>query len=111
VILHVTVTRLRAPLVADSYGNQKPDWTAPASQDFLVHWSAKAGSEVLGDEPQTVTRVKLMGNPDLDLLATDWIVGPDGETYEVDGDVMRSYRKSQLHHIRAFLRRVDITGS
>lgn len=111
--LRTEITRLRAPLVSDGYGNQRPDWTSPASQVFGVHWSAQSVSEVVGDVPQTVTRIKLFGWPPFDLEATDRIVGPDGNTYEVDGDVMRSYhpRTGALHHIRAFLRRVSITGS
>lgn len=107
-ILHDLVTRLRAPLVSAGYGNQRRDWTAPTSTTFLVHWSAQGVSEVVGDEPQTVTRIKIMGNPDLDLESTDRVVGPDGHTYEVDGDIMRSYRRGVLHHIRAYLRRVDM---
>lgn len=107
-ILHDPITRLRAPLVPSGYGNQSRDWAAATSTTFLVHWSAQSVSEVVGDEPQTVTRIKVMGNPDLDLVATDRVVGPDDGTYEVDGDVMRSYRRGVLHHVRAFLRRIDL---
>jgi hypothetical protein len=70
-----------------------------------VKWSHKAAAEVVGDEPRTDTRAKVVGNPDLDLEATDRVVGPDGLTYEVDGEVMRSYVRGQLHHVRAYLRR------
>jgi hypothetical protein len=107
------ITRLRATLVSDGYGNSEPDWTSPASQAFGVHWSPQSVSEVVGDEPQTVTRIKVFGWPPFDLEPTDRIVGPDGNTYEVDGDVMRSYhpRSGALHHVRAFLRRAAITGN
>lgn len=104
-ILNETITRLRAPLVSGSYGNQSRDWTAPTSAEFLVKWSHKAVAEVVGDEPQTTTRAYVFGNPDLDLEATDRVVGPDGFTYEVDGEVMRSYVRGQLHHVRAYLKR------
>ena len=109
--LHVPITRLRAALTAGGYGNQERDSEGAVPKQFQVHWSAQGVSEVVGDERRTVTRGKILGNPDLDLEATDRIVGPDGETYEVDGDVMRSYRRGQLHHIRAFLRRIDTTGA
>ncbi len=109
--LHVPITRLRAPVVAVGYGNSAPNWPAAAQQEFLVHWSARDVSEVVGDEPRTVTKVKVMGNPDLDLLATDRVVGPDGQTYEVDGEIMLSFRRGALHHIRAFLKRVNLPTS
>lgn len=105
--LHDTITRLRAPLVSSGYGNQARNWAAAASQDFVVHWSTKTVSEVVGDEPRTVTRGKIFGGPDLDLEPTDRVLF-QGDTYEVDGDVMRSYRLGQLHHVRAMLRRSDL---
>jgi hypothetical protein len=109
-ILADPITRLRAPLVSSGYGNQARDWTAATSQLFLVHWSPTSVSEVVSDEPQTVNRIKLLGNPDLDLKATDRVVGPDGNTYEVDGEVMLSFRRGQLHHVRAYLRRIGLPG-
>ena len=104
-ILHETITRLRASLVSGSYGNQARDWANATSTDFLVKWSFKSVAEVVGDEPQSTTRAYVFGNPDLDLEATDRVIGPDGFTYEVDGEVMRSYVRGQLHHVRAYLRR------
>jgi hypothetical protein len=104
-ILHETITRLRAPLAADTYGNQSRNWATATSTDFTVKWSTKAASEVIGDEPRTTTRAYVFGNPDLDLEATDRVIGPDGLTYELDGEVMRSYVRGQLHHVRAYLRR------
>jgi len=106
VILHDPVTRLRAVLTSDGYGNQARNWSSVTSTDFLVHWSARTVEETVGDEPRTSGTVKLFGGPDFDLEATDRIVGPDGLTYEVDGEVMRSYVRGQLHHIRAYLRRI-----
>jgi hypothetical protein len=105
--LHDTITRLRAPLVDAGYGNMARDWDNAAEQDFVVHWSAQSVNEVVGDEPQTVTRGKIFGDATLDLEATDRVLF-DGDTYEVDGDVMRSYRVGQLHHVRAMLRRIDL---
>jgi hypothetical protein len=106
VLLADTITRLRAPLVSSGYGNSSYDWPNAVSTNFLVHWSTSATTEVVGDEPQTVVRAKVFGGPDLDLEATDRVVGPDGDTYEVDGEVMPSYVRGQLHHVRAFLRRI-----
>ncbi len=107
------ITRLRATSTSDGYGNSSRDWAGATSQNMFVHWSPQAVSEVVGDEPQTVTRVKVFGWPPFDLEPADRVVGPDGETYEVDGDIMRSYhpRTGTLHHIRAYLRRIAITGS
>ena len=107
------ITRLRATTGSDGYGNQQSSWASPAQTAFTVHWSPQSVSEVVGDEPQTVTRVKVFGWPPFDLLATDRVLGPDGGTYEVDGDVMRSYhpRTGALHHVRAMLRRIAIAGS
>ena len=105
-ILHETITRLRAPLVSGGYGNSERDWANAASTDFLVKWSHKAVAEVVGDEPRTTTRAYVFGNPGLDLEATDRVVGPDGLTYEVDGDVMHSYVRGSLHHVRAYLKRI-----
>lgn len=104
--LHDTVTRLRAPLVSSGYGNQAYDWANATSADFVVHWSPRAVDETVGDEPQTSSRAKLFGDAGFDLEATDRIVGPDGFTYEVDGEVQRSYRNGQLHHVRAYLKRI-----
>jgi hypothetical protein len=106
VILHDTITRLRAPLTSSGYGNQERNWAAATSTDFTVKWSHRAVGEVIGDEPRTDTRAFIFGNPDLDLEATDRVVGPDGFTYEVDGEVMHSYVRGQLHHVRAYLRRI-----
>lgn len=105
-ILHDPITRQRAPLVAGPYGNQARDWANATSTAFLVKWSFKAVSEVVGDEARTVTRGYVFGTPDLDLDAADRVVGPDGFTYEVDGSVMQSYVRGQLHHVRAYLRRI-----
>jgi hypothetical protein len=51
VILHETITRLRAPLTSGGYGNQERNWSAATSTDFTVKWSHKAVAEVVGDEP------------------------------------------------------------
>lgn len=107
--LHDTISRLRAPLVSAGYGNNSRNWAAATSTDFLVHWSAQSVNEVVSDEPRTVTRGKIFGDATLDLLSSDRVVFA-GDTYEVDGDVMNSYRYGQLHHVRAMLRKIT-TGS
>lgn len=104
------ITRRRAPLTSGGYGNQVRDWSAAVDTQARVQWSAQAVSEVVGDEARTVTRVKILGGPDLDLDATDRIVGPDGHLYEVDGEVMHSYLRGRLHHVRAYLRRIATTS-
>jgi hypothetical protein len=109
VILHESITRLRAPLTSGAYGNQDRNWAVAVSTTFVVKWSHKAVTEVIGDEARTITKAYVFGNPDLDLESTDRVVGPDGLTYEVDGEVMRSYVRGQLHHVRAYLRRIETT--
>lgn len=109
-ILHDSITVQRAPLVSGSYGNSSRNWASPTTADYLVHWSAKSVSEVVGDVARTVTRIMIMGNPDLDIEATDRVVF-EGDTYECDGDIMNSYRRGQLRHVRAFLRRIATTVS
>lgn len=104
-ILRETITRVRAPLTSDGYGNQSRSWASATSTDFAVKWSHKAVGEVVGDEPRTTTKAYVFGGPDLDLESTDRVTGPDGLLYELDGDVMRSYVRGQLHHVRAYLRR------
>jgi hypothetical protein len=105
VLLHDPITVQRAPLISGGYGNSSRNWAAATSTDYLVHWSAQSGTEVVGDVARTVTRGKIFGGPDLDIEATDRVVFA-GETYECDGDVMRSYRLGQLHHTRVFVKRI-----
>jgi hypothetical protein len=106
VILGETITRLRAPLISDGYGNQTRDWSAATSTDFAVHFSHKTVGEVVGDEARTTTKGYIFGGPDVDLESTDRVTGPDGLLYELDGELMRSYVRGQLHHVRAYLRRI-----
>jgi hypothetical protein len=109
-ILYDPIVVQRAPLVSTSYGNSTRNWAAATNTNYLVHWSAQSVTEVVGDEAKTVTRGKIFGGPDLDLEATDRVVF-DGDTYEVDGDIMRSFRRGQPHHVRAFLKRMATTVS
>lgn len=104
--LQETITRLRAPLVSSGYGNSARDWANATSTDFQVKWSHKGATEVISDEARTVTKGYVLGGPDLDLESADRVIGPDGLTYEVDGEVMRSYVRGQLDHVRAYLKRV-----
>jgi hypothetical protein len=108
-ILNEAITRLRAPLVSSGYGNSERNWAAAVSTLLYVKWSQKSVSELVGDEPRTDTRAYIFGDQYLDLVSTDRVIGPDGLTYELDGDLMRSYVRGQLHHVRAYLRRTTTT--
>lgn len=116
-MLGTPITRLRAPLVTSGYGNQARNWAAATSATFNVKWgpglgpAGRGGYETVGDLPETSTMAHVFGGPDLDLAATDRVVGPDGNTYEVFGDVMKSFhpRTGVLHHVRAHLQRIAIT--
>jgi hypothetical protein len=109
VILSEEITRLRAPLTTDGYGNQTRNWATAVSTLYLVKWSHKAVTEVVGDEPRTITKAYIFGDADLDLESTDRVIGPDGLTYELDGELMRSYVRGELHHVRAYLKRTETT--
>ena len=103
-----TVTRQRAALVDDGYGNQTADWTNPdelaiagcrvqplSSEEVLEH--RQAGLEVTK---------RLLAPYGADILPTDRIVS--GETYEVEGEPAnhRSPRGT-ANHAEILLRRFD----
>jgi hypothetical protein len=109
--LNDVITRKRAPLVSGGYGNQTYDWPNATSTDFKVKWSWETVTEVVGDEPQTVTLGKAMGGPGLDLEATDRVVYR-GDTYEVYGDIRLSTDgRGNPHHVRVRFRRITTTGT
>jgi hypothetical protein len=88
-IFRHTVTRLRAPEVDDAHGNKVRDWGNATSVD-LPGWAVDAsGTQEDTDGRQgTVNRLRLLGPYGVDVVASDRLVAL-GETYEVEGDVLR----------------------
>lgn len=85
----VTVTRLRAPLVADPYSGESTarDWPNAASL-AIEGCAINPGGSV---ETSTVNREQIVTEPSLlapfsaDVLPADRITDPDGVTWEVEG--------------------------
>jgi hypothetical protein len=108
-----TITRVRAPLVEDRYGNKKRDWQAAerlevAGVNVQPAGTPSQSNEDTSDRQTTVTgwRLATPAGIDLDLLETDR-VEYDGMTMEVDGKVGRWTVAGRVHHIEADLKEVD----
>ncbi|GAB7039706.1 MULTISPECIES: phage head completion protein [Catenuloplanes] len=99
------ITRLRAPLIADGYGNQGPDWPAAVTAVLRASVQPASSTEDVVDEQRTVTRWRVWLPRTADLLATDRIEW-DGQTYEVEGDVEHWKDRGQLHHLEAVMIKV-----
>lgn len=108
-----TVTRLRAPLVADRHRNQVRDWGAAA--ELLVEYVNVQPVSQYEDGPganrdRVVDGWRLYTAPgdDLDLQPTDRVRLDDGQVLEVVGDVARwpDPHTGGVHHVEANLQRV-----
>jgi hypothetical protein len=104
-LLHDTVTRVRAPLTAGPYGGQQRDWSNTSSVAYPAEVQPVSSTEAVVDADRTVTRWRVVVGPGAAVAATDRIVW-DGGTYEVDGDVERWKHRGVLHHLEAVLMRV-----
>lgn len=105
--------RVRAPLVADRYGNKKRDWAAAERLTLAGVNVQPAGSPPVSDEDTvdrqtTVTGWRLYSSPgrDVDLLETDRLEY-DGMTFEVDGKVGRWRIGTRVHHVEADLKEIS----
>lgn len=105
-ILHDTVTRLRAELVDGPYGNQQHDWANATSETYPAEVQPMPTSEDVASQQRVTTRFRVLLGPTADIEATDRIVW-GGNTYEVDGDVLPWKRRGVLHHYEALLLRVE----
>lgn len=104
-----TVTRLRAPVIENRYGDDERDWTAPASAEIAgCALQPATSTETLDPTRQTViTRWQLFAPPGTDLAAFDRI-DVDGVVYEVDGDPADwSAPGGRADHVAATLQRVE----
>lgn len=109
VILRDRVTRLRAPLVRDAYGNETRDWDGAAELGLPAAVGPMSTAEDVDDQQRTTTRWRIILPPSVDVEATDRIRW-DGFTFEVDGEVERWKRRGRPHHVEAVLLKV-IQGS
>ncbi len=100
--LYDSITRQRAGVADDGYGNQVHDWSSPASVTYPAEVQPLSGTEDVDDQQRTDTRWRLWLPPDADLVATDRVVW-EGDTYEVDGDVQLWKIKGRPHHLKAIL--------
>lgn len=105
------VTRVRAPLVPDKYGNAAVrDW-ANAERTAVTGLSIQPDStaEETGDRSSVVTGWRLFTDTgtDLDLLPTDRVEF-DGMTLEVDGKIGRFRFGGRVDHVEARLK--EVTG-
>lgn len=112
-MFYQSVVRLRAPLVADRYNNEKRDWPNAARLTISgvnVQPAARASSqEDTVDRQVSVTEWDLQTQEgvDIDLLETDR-VECDGRTLEVVGRVARwpDPFGPGVHHVEARLTEV-----
>jgi hypothetical protein len=83
------LSRVRAPLVSDGRGGQKRDW-GNALIESIPGWAVDAGLTVDDGRNRdgSLVAYTARGPLDADVDASDRIVY-DGETYEVDGAVLR----------------------
>lgn len=104
-----TITRLRAPLVEDEYGNQVPDWPAaePGVPITGCRVQPERGGEYTIDREAIVTRWRLFAPDGADLLDTDR-VRHGGVDYDIDGSIERwPSPTGALAHLEARLRKVE----
>jgi hypothetical protein len=104
-----TITRVRAPLVADAYGtaDKERDW-ANATRTTITGCSVQpsSGSEYKLGREAVITTWRLYAPDGTDLLAGDRVIW-DEDLYEVDGDPQRwPSATGQIDHVEVLLRRV-----
>lgn len=104
-----TVTVLRAPLVAGDYGNRTtPDWENPVATEVPgCSVQPAPASEFTVDRDTFLTRWVAYLPASADVRATDRIAWA-GDTYDVDGDVLR-WEFGALSHQVINLRRSEDT--
>lgn len=102
-----TITVLRAPQIQADYGNAtRPDWDHPTSVDVPgCSVQPVQADEYTIDRDTTTTRWQAWVPATADLEPSDRIAW-NGQTYDVDGDVMR-WDFPPLDHLVVILRRSE----
>lgn len=103
-----TITRVRAGLADDGYGNQVSDWSAATRSDLTGYrLQPETGGEYVLDREAVTTRWRLFGPDDGALKDTDRIEH-QGFTYDIEGSIERHPSPTgRLAHIEARLRRTE----
>ena len=104
-----TITRLRAPSVANRYGDPEPDWSAATALTVAGCAVQPSGSTEFTDPTRTAvtTRWNLYAPPGTDLAAGDR-VDVEGTVYEIDGEPFEWLAPGgNLDHVAAVLARVQ----
>lgn len=88
-LFNKTLTRLRAPLVSDGRGGMKRDW-AVYQPVTIAGWTVDAGVTIADGQNRDGSLIAYTARGPLlaDVEGTDRIVY-DGETFEIDGAVLR----------------------
>jgi len=105
VILRDRVVRLRAPLISGGYGNQTRDWANATSTIYPAAVGPLSSAEDVVDQQQTTTRLRLILPAPADVIAADRITW-DGQTYNIDGEVVAVKRRGRPHHLEAVIIKV-----
>jgi head-tail adaptor len=104
-LLNTTVTRLRAPLAADGYGNVVPDWPNAARLDLPARVQQSSQQEdTLDRDQQTATFVVFLP-PGADVNGSDRLEWA-GRTLELAGPPASVDAYSAAHHVEARAREV-----
>jgi len=103
-----TVTRLRAPLLDDGYGNKYRDWPNAASVAVTsCRWQPLSSDEVLASRNGVELVARLLAPRDADIVPDDRVTF-GGVTFEVDGEPLRHRSPSGVAaHAEVLLRRFD----
>lgn len=84
-----TITRKRAGVTTDGYGNEVPDWDATTDLPITgCSVQPGGGSEVDDSREATTTLYSVWAPPDADVVETDR-VNHEGVDYAVDGSIER----------------------
>jgi head-tail adaptor len=104
-LLNTTVTRLRAPLASDAYGNKVPDWAAADRLDLPARVQQASQQEDTRDRDQQTAQFLVFLPAGADVTGSDRLEWA-GRTLELAGppSPVDAYRAA--HHVEARAREV-----
>lgn len=102
-LLGQPLVRLRAPLVADRYGNQVRDWSQASRTTVYgrMETEERRAEEDDSDRTQLEARGVCFLQPDTDILGTDRLEDSAGVRYEVIGQISTQSTPRGPHHLEA----------
>jgi hypothetical protein len=104
-LLNTTVTRLRAPMVADAYGNLVPDWGNAARLELPARVQQASQQEDTLDRDQQTAIFVVFLPPGADVTGSDRLEWA-GRTLELVGPPASVDAYSAVHHVEARAREV-----